>query len=190
MKELKAEDKKYRLLKRFFRRIGVLSDMKVLEEPEEGYTPFKMEYFLSVDENNKAEKPFHNFHYPWPILCRMTLDNTVLGTNLGITNFVNQCQSPGHDFSPSQIERTIINIKNDVECYFKIPDGLTVPLKITSTGDYVTIRLLDEIMNKHNITFDYKKVRTVMMKKEIVINELSNFLKALYADMEKYGAKD
>ena len=67
-------------------------------EASEGvYVPFRFEYLLDADENATVEqyRPFQDPLRPWPILCKVTLDNVVLGTHIGINDWINQYQMAG-----------------------------------------------------------------------------------------------
>ena len=89
--------------------------------PGEGYVPFRFEYLLDGDENDpvEAHRPFKNPLRPWPILCKVTLGNVVLGTHIGINNEINQYQKAGFSFDPGSIRWIIINIQRDKECVYK-----------------------------------------------------------------------
>jgi len=152
------------------------------------YVPFRFEYLLDADENAHGEthRPFRNPLRPWPILCKVTLDNIVLGTHIGINDEINQYQAAGFSFDPGSIRWTIINIERDKECVYKFGDGWHVPLLFSPFGELVRVGLHDKWFNKEKITFDYRKVKPVVVMKELVIRELSTFPACLKKDTDKY----
>ncbi|MDO8804888.1 MAG: hypothetical protein Q7R35_10680 [Elusimicrobiota bacterium] len=152
------------------------------------YVPFRFEYLLDADENAPCEtyRPFRNPLRPWPILCKVTLDNVVLGTHIGINDEINQYQAAGFSFDPGSIRWIIINIERDKECVYKLGDGWHVPLKFSPAGEWVMISIYEKWFNKKIITFDYTKVQAVIVKKELVTRELSTFLACLKKDTDKY----
>jgi len=158
------------------------------ETPEKDYVPFKLEYLLGMDENaaDPQMRPFKYPLWPWPILLKVTLDNVVLGTNIGISDKINQYQKAGFSFDPGSIRYLIRDIERDKECVYKLGDGWHVPLKFRPAGDWVMISLHEKWFNEKIITFDRTKVQAVIVKKEVVIREFSNFLACLKKDTDKY----
>ena len=157
-------------------------------DPEGEDVPFRLEYLLGEDENdvNEARRPFKDQMWPWPILMKVTLDNVVLGTNIGINDDINQYQMAGFSFDPHMLSGVIENVRADKECVYKHGDGHHVPLIYSPFADHVRVALNDECFNKKIITFDHTKVKPVVVEKELVIREFSNFLKCLKKDTDKY----